>query len=84
MCYRPGRRTTKKSRVWIDPAFVLVKEINASKGYLENWILVQNDAKLMPNVVQGGREEPRVAGLPTGYIPQGWVVNRRCQRSQCP
>jgi len=26
------------------------------KSYLKKWILVQNDAKLMPNVVQGGRE----------------------------
>jgi len=28
----------------------------ASRGYLKNRILVQGDAKLMPDVVQGGRE----------------------------
>jgi len=34
------------------------------RTYLKKRILVQNDAKLMPNVVQGGREVPCIAGLP--------------------
>ena len=33
--------------------------------------MVQNDAKLMPYVVQGGREVPRVAGLPACSILKG-------------
>jgi len=38
---------------------------------LKKRILVQNDAKLMPNVVQGGREVPRFAGLPAHLFLDG-------------
>gem|GEM_PF-1619434 len=57
-----GLKNKARSRDTI-PKIGLLSEITVFLKSSQKWILVQNDAKLMPNVVQDGREIPRVAGL---------------------